>query len=148
MSARDNPFEELERLFERMSRQFEDATRSLESEELLRRWGGGGDPMSVDLVDRNGEYVATVDLPGFDREDIEVSVSDHRLKIAAERERVHDEDEERFLRHERQHTAASRSIQLPEAVDAEGTTAQMRNGVLTVTLPKLEATESRQIDIE
>jgi HSP20 family protein len=150
MSARSNPFEELERFFDRMSRQFEDATRSWEAENPLSRWSGGAESeaMSVDLVDRDGEFVATVDLPGFDREDVEVSVTDHRLRIAAERETVHDEDEERFLRHERQHAATHRSIRLPEAVDTEGVTAKMRNGVLTVTLPKMEATNARTIDIE
>ena len=147
MSARTNPFEELERMFERMSRQFEDVTRSWQSE---GRWEmeGDGEPMSVDLVDRDGEFVATVDLPGFDREDVEVSVTERRLRIAAERETVHDEEEERFLRHERRHAAASRSMSLPEAVDTEHVTATMRNGVLTVTLPKLEANESRRVEIE
>lgn len=150
MSARSNPFEELERLFERMSRQFEDATRPWESESPLSGWrtGSESEPMSVDLVDRDGEFVATVDLPGFDRENVDVSVTDHRLRIAAERETVHDEDEERFLRHERRHATAHRSMRLPEAIDTGGVTATMRNGVLTVTLPKREATESTTVEIE
>lgn len=150
MSTRSNPFEELERFFERMSQQFEDTAQSWESEGPLSRWSGDSESgaMSVDLVDRNGEFVATVDVPGFDREDVEVSVTDHSLRIAAERETVHDEDEERFLRHERRHASTHRSIRLPETVDTDGVTAKMRNGVLTVTLPKMEATNARTIDIE
>jgi HSP20 family protein len=150
MNTRSNPFEELEQFFERMSRQLEDTARSWESEGPLSRWSEGSDSgaISVDLVDRDGEFVATVDLPGFNREDVAVSVTDHSLRIAAERETVHDEGEERFLRHERQHASTRRSIRLPETVDTDSVTAKMRNGVLTVTLPKMEATQARTIDIE
>jgi HSP20 family protein len=151
MSSR-NPFEEIERLFERLSRQFEDASRDWESDGPLAEWRSGIESMAVDLVERDGEFVATVDLPGFDREDVDVQVTDHTLRIEADREESTEEDaggeEGRYLRHERRRESTHRSIRLPDAVDTEGVTARMNNGVLTVTLPKVEAETGRSIEIK
>jgi len=148
MRVRKSPFDELEELIERMNREFAAASEGWERPESLGRWYGGGEELAMDLVDRDGEFVATVDLPGFDREDVEIEVTEHRLRIEAERETAHDEAAEHFLRHERQHEATTRSVRLPESVDVEGVTAKMNNGVLTVTLPKLEAEETHSVDID
>lgn len=148
MSTRSNPFEELERLFERMSRQYDEASR---------RWGSDGpfgwgeaefEPMAIDLVERDDEFVVTVDLPGFEKDDVDLRVTDHTLRIEAEREEATEEGDERYLRRERRHESATRSIRLPEEVDTESVTARMNDGVLTVTLRKLEAEQARSIDIQ
>ncbi|MGB9950886.1 Hsp20/alpha crystallin family protein (plasmid) [Haloarcula marismortui] len=148
MSTRGNPFAELERLFERMSRQFDDASRMWESEGPFGRWASEAESMAIDLVDRDDEFVATVDLPGFERDDVDIQVTDHTLRIEAEHEEILDEEEERFIRHERRHESTKRSIRVPEEVDKDGVKAHMKNGVLTVTLPKLETEEARKIEIE
>ncbi|MFB6107305.1 MAG: Hsp20/alpha crystallin family protein, partial [Haloplanus sp.] len=74
---RNNPFEEIERMFERMSKQFEDLPRA----EMALTNG-----VDVDVEDRADEYVVTADLPGFSKEDIEVELADQTLRIAAETE--------------------------------------------------------------
>jgi HSP20 family protein len=147
-----NPFEEIERLFERLSRQFEDATRDPESDGPFAEWRSGIESMAVDLVERDDEFVATVDLPGFDREEVDVQVTDHTLTVEAEHEEATEESDEReegrYLRHERRRESTRRSIRLPDAVDTGAVTARMNNGVLTVTLPKVEAETGRSIEIE
>ena len=148
MSSRRKPFEDLERLFERMSSQFDEASRMWETGDPFGGLSLGYEPMAVDLVDYDGEFVATVDLPGFDREDVTVHVVDRSLRIEAERDETVDEEAADYIRHERQHKSTGRSIQLPKAVDEERVTARMKNGVLTVTLPKLEVEESHRIEIE
>ena len=152
MSARSTPLEELERFFERMSRQFDEAPRMWDPSESLGRWASEFGSMAIDLVDRDEEFVVTVDMPGFDREEIDIRVTDHTLRIEAEHREALDEetDEEagRYIRHERRHESAERSIRLPDDVDTDGVTAKMKNGVLTVTLPKLEIEEAREIDID
>jgi HSP20 family protein len=148
MSTRSNPFEEIERFFDRMSRQFDEASRTWETEGPLAQWTSGFESMAVDLVEHDEEFVVTVDLPGFERDDVEIQVTDHTLRIEAEHEEAREEDEERYLRQERRHESTRRSIRLPEAVDKAAVTAEMRNGVLTVTLPKLEVEEARRIEIE
>ena len=146
MSTRTNPMEELERLFERWSGRFGDSTDD---------WDGGFgwkafESMAVDFVEHDDTFVVTADLPGFERDDVEVTVTDHTLRIEAERQTTdREEDEEgRYLRQERRHRAVDRSIRLPEEVDTDAATGTMRHGVLTVTLPKLVVEEAHQVEIE
>ncbi|QLG61139.1 Hsp20/alpha crystallin family protein [Halorarum salinum] len=148
MSARSNPFEELERFFERMNRQFEETSRMWGEEGPLGRWSSEAESMAMDLAEHDDEFVVTVDLPGFEGDDVDIEVTDHTLRIEAEHEERVDEEEERYLRHERRHETARRSIRLPDEVDTEGVTARMKNGVLTVTLPKREAEEAHSVDVE
>ena len=148
MSERSNPFEELERMFERMSGQLDDASPLVESDGPLGLWASEYETMAIDLVERDGEYVATIDLPGFERDDIDVRVTDHTLLVEAERDSSVAEEDERYLRRERHHESMRRSIRLPDEVEREQVTARMKNGVLTVSLPKLEVEEARTIEIE
>jgi HSP20 family protein len=141
--SRRNPFRELEELFERMSRDVDGVG--------VGALGAGS--VAVDVAETDGEFVVTADLPGYDREEIEVTLDDTELTVAAEREREETEAGEdgdrRFLRRERTHSSVSRTVYVPEAVDAEAVTATYRNGVLTVTLPKADAGEGgHQIDVE
>ena len=141
--GRHNPFEELEELFERMSGQFEGTD-----------WYKiGNQSVVVDLVDLGDSFELTADLPGFDRDNINITLTDGTLTIDAEREEVTDtEDTEesiRYLRQERHRSAVSRSIRLPEPIDEESAKATYNAGVLTIELPKLEPDrDGTSIDIE
>ncbi|WP_049986146.1 Hsp20/alpha crystallin family protein [Halobellus rufus] len=148
MSARSNPFEELERLFERMSRQFDESSRIWESDGPLGRWSTELESMAVDVIEHDDEFVVTVDLPGFEREDVALNVTDHTLRIEADRDVETDTEEEAYLRHERRQQSMHRSIRLPDEVDKEAVSARMKNGVLTVTLPKIEVEEAHSVDID
>ncbi|GAB7095345.1 Hsp20/alpha crystallin family protein [Halolamina litorea] len=146
MSTRSNPFEDIEQFFERMSRQFEESADAWENDGPLGRWGG--EEMAIDLVEHDDEFVVTIDLPGFEKDDVDVRVTDHTLRIEADREESTDEESERYLRHERRERSMSRSIRLPEEVRKEEVKARMNNGVLTVTVPKMEVEEAHSIEIE
>lgn len=148
MSTRGNPFEELERLSERMSRQFDDASRMWERTGPFAWWTQDEGSLSIDLIEHDDEFVVAVDLPGFERDDVSIRVTDHQLRIEAEQEGSLDEEQENYIRHERSHQSMRRSVRLPDEVDTESVSAEMRNGVLTVTLPKREDSEARTIDIE
>ena len=138
---RNNPFEEIERMLERMSEQFEDVSRT--------DFGIGG-RLTVDVEDREDEYVVTADLPGFEKDDIQVELAEQTLRIAAEHESEDGAEEPgRYVRRERTRESMSRSISIPEAVDESGVEARFKNGVLTVTLPKTYSSEdAHHIDIE
>jgi HSP20 family protein len=136
--SRRNPFRELEELFERMSHGVDDA-------------GTFGSAAPVDVAETDSEFVVTVDLPGYDREEIEVTLDDRELTVAAERDRESTETDEhdRYIRRERSRSAVSRSVNLPEPVVVDEVGATYRNGVLTVTLPKTDAAdEGHHIDVE
>lgn len=148
MSARNNPFEEIERLFDRLSRQFDEASRKWEFEGPTEWWATKFEPMAVDLVEHDDEFVVTVDLPGFERDEVDIKVTDQTLRIDAEHGETTEEEEAQYIRHERRHESARRTIRLPDQVDAENVKAQMKNGVLTITLPRLEPEKARKIEIE
>ena len=132
----DNPFDEIEQLFDRMSEQFGEGT-----------FAGTAGSLLVDVEDRDDAFVVTVDVPGFSKEEIDVTLADRTLHVRAEHEAETETSEANFLRRERQRTSASRSVRLPGAVDEGGISATYDNGVLTVTLPKIEGGGHR-IEVE
>jgi HSP20 family protein len=145
MSRRRNPFDDLEEFFERFSRQFEDQPGF--DQDVFGM--GGSNRMSIDLADRDEEFVVTADAPGFSKEEIDVRVTDRRLTIEANRDERSEESDETYLRSERHSEALRRTIQLPEPVEEDGVSATYKNGVLTITLPKREPeTGGKSIDIE
>ncbi|WP_396610731.1 archaeal heat shock protein Hsp14 [Haloferax sp. S1W] len=133
-----NPFDEIEELFERMSRSFEETG-------LARM-----EKISLDVVEADGDIEVVADLPGYEKDDIDVTVRGRQLTISAEHAESTDVDEEHYVRRERRHRSVSRSVTLPAEVKRDEVSATYRNGVLTVSLPKLEAEpdDSRHIDIE
>ncbi|WP_306058287.1 Hsp20/alpha crystallin family protein [Natronococcus wangiae] len=151
MADRRNPFESLEELFNRLNRQFGDAARTWEVETGGEgQFDFGAESTSLDLADHDDEFVVTVDVPGYEADDLSSSLSGETLLVSGERERETESDEDdSYIRRERQLQSFSRQVRLPEPVDAEGVHATVNNGVLTIHLPKLEPSgESHTIDID
>lgn len=144
MTNPTNPFTELNRFFERMQSDFEEMARSWSEESAFV-----SSSVRVDLEDRDDEFVLTAELPGFEKDDIDVRVTDRTLRLEAEHtEETEEEEEGGFVRRERHHASIARSISLPEPVEADDISATFNNGVLTVRLPKREpVTEGTQIEI-
>ncbi|RDZ43888.1 Hsp20/alpha crystallin family protein [Haloferax sp. Atlit-10N] len=133
-----NPFDEIEDLFDRMGRSFEESGI------------GRFQDISLDVVDDDEAIEVVADLPGFEKDDLDVSVSGRRLTIAADHEESSEVDDDQYVRRERSQRSVSRTITLPAKVVRDEVTASYKNGVLTVTLPKAEPAgdDSTQIDIE
>lgn len=152
MVDRRNPFERIEDLFNRVNRQFGDASRTWEMDTDDRgQFDFSTGSTSLDLADHGDEFVVTVDVPGYEADDLSSSLSGDTLLVSGERERetAFDEDDETYIRREREMQSFSRQIHLPEPVDADEVHATVNNGILTIHLPKLESTgESHSIDIE
>lgn len=146
MSIRRNPFADIERLFDRLGRQFEEASRSRGHGDPIGLLGGVH-AMPVDLIDRDNEYVVTVDVPGCDREEIELRATETTIRINARHEESVDEETDSYVRRERREQSFGRTVHLPEPIEPDGTTAALNNGVLTITLPKAEPAGARTIDI-
>ena len=109
---------------------------------------GGSRSTAIDIAAHDDEIVVTADLPGFDRDDIEVRVDGGRLVVAAERDTERETDDHRYLRRERRHESVARTIDLPEHARAGDADAAYRNGVLTVTIPLVVTNEAgRRIDV-
>ncbi len=107
--------------------------------------GPSGWSPTVDLHETEEDYILTAELPGLVRDDLEIRMHDGRLTLSGVRpERV--SPCEQFHRVERGRGSFSRTFQLPVPVDADRITADLRDGVLTVTCPKAEL-PARRIDI-
>ena len=98
-------------------------------------------------VEDDGYYVQ-VDLPGFKREEVDVSVAGRSLAIAGERPRFEPPAGARMLRSERASGKFDLVVRLPAEVDARAVVAQMRDGVLEIRLPRSTGTRGRSIDVE
>lgn len=132
---RRNPFEDIERMVEEMNEGF----RAFDTK-LTRG-------VAVDVVDQDDSYVVTADLPGYEKEDIDVRLSGNSLTIGASREREATDENESYVRQERSSESVSRTLRLPERIDEESTDASYNNGVLTVTLGKASGGDGESIPI-
>ncbi|HII93625.1 MAG TPA: Hsp20/alpha crystallin family protein [Methanosarcina sp.] len=142
--ARWDPFEEIRRTQERLNQLFEDFMP-------MEEWGGGKVyTPAIDIKDEDDKLVVTTDLPGINKEDVQINLKEDMLEISAKtRKEKETEEEEGYLRRERAYTQFYRAVRLPASVKEEGSTAKIENGVLTITLPKMQIEEStKKIAIE
>jgi HSP20 family protein len=114
------------------------------------RANGGALPRAkVDVAEKNGAYLVTVELPGVKKDDIRVSIDGAEVTLEAEvkREKEASKDE-RVLHTERVFGKVSRSFTLPQEVDEAKAEAKFRDGVLELTLPKKAAAQRKQVTIQ
>lgn len=103
---------------------------------------------ALDVVERDEEFVVTCDLPGVDLKDLDISVSENVLTIKGEK---HDDKEQKDLKVYRKETwegGFQRTLSMPKSIDSARTSASLKNGVLTITLPKKEEVRPRQISVK
>ena len=98
---------------------------------------GGGFP-SLDISEREDAYVVTADLPGVKRDDIDISVADGVVTIKGEKQAEREEKGDTWYFSERQYGSFSRAFRLPADADEAAVEAELKDGVLTVTVPKSE----------
>jgi HSP20 family protein len=137
-----DPFNEIRRMQEYMEHMFR-AFPVLES-----RFGAETFSPLTDVVEEDGKIIVTTDLPGVDRENIELNIKDNALVISAGKGKEEETEKEGYLRKERSFMRYYREIPLPEGVTEEGANAQLKNGVLTVTLPKTKSVTGKRIQVE
>ena len=148
MSKTPEPMIGFEQMLERFGRQIEETMQRWEHMPGLEMWGGDVGAIQVDLTRNDEAYILTADVPGFDRDEVSINIDNRTLHITADIDEMETEEGLDSLRRERVHRSMSRMIHLPEQVDADGATATLRNGVLTVTLPRSESPSGIEIEIE
>lgn len=141
--TRWDPFEEIRKTQERLSQLLEDLMPTEE-------WGGGKIfTPAIDIKDEGDKLVVTADLPGVNKEDVEIKLKEDMLEISAKTRKEKETEEEGYLRRERAYNYFYRTVRLPTSVKEEGSTAKLENGVLTIMLPKTKIEEpAKKIQIE
>lgn len=103
---------------------------------------------SLDVIDRDNEVVVRAEVPGIDKKDIDISLTDNLLTIKGESRKESKQEKGDYHRREISRSSFSRSVLLPGTVDASKATASLQDGVLEVTLPKVEASKRRNIAVQ
>jgi len=143
--VRWEPLREFSTLQNEMNRLFNtvfDAPAAPSNGGTLRRW-----MPAMDLVETGDHFVLRADLPGLSEGDVNIEVEDRVLTVSGERKAEHESTKEGYHRVERAFGTFSRSLTLPEGVDAEAVEASFDKGVLEVRIPKPEQPKPRKISI-
>jgi HSP20 family protein len=101
----------------------------------------------LDLVDRDNEIFVRAEVPGLEKKDIKISLSDNLLTIKGASSLEKKEEKGDYHRHEITSSSFSRSVMLPVSVEPSKALATLKDGVLEITLPKLEASKLRNIEV-
>lgn len=140
-----NPFREMEQIQNRLA--------SLWERDPFRPNGGdlftsGTWNPRVDIVEDDKEFVVKAELPEIKREDIKVTVENHVLSIAGERKQEKEEKNKKFHRIEREYGSFARSFTLPPTANGNKVSAEFKDGVLRVHLPKDAVPAPKAIEIK
>jgi len=107
----------------------------------------GGWMPAIDLSEDKDNYVLKAEVPGMKKEEIEISLHEGVVTISGERKQEEKHESADMYRSERFFGRFHRSVSLPSAVDAEKVAASYKDGILTVTLPKSEASKRKHIPV-
>jgi HSP20 family protein len=102
----------------------------------------------LDFSETKEFFFVKMEVPGMDPKEIKISLQDHILTISGERKKEEEEKDERFYRAERSYGFFTRSIRLPMPVDDYKVNAVFKNGVLTIAIPKAEASKGIFVPIK
>ena len=139
-----DPFREFAAMQDRMNRLFGNVYLRDEDTGLRGTW-----VPAVDIFETDGhDLVVRAELPGIDREDIDVTVENSTLVLKGEKKFNAEVKEDQYRRIERPYGTFHRSFTLPNTVDTSKVSADFRNGVLTVKLPFREEAKPRTINVE
>lgn len=119
---------------------------------MLRNGNGEGVETALwaprtDVSETEDRYVLRMDMPGLTKKDIKIELRDDVLTVSGERKTEHEEKKENFHRVERSYGRFFRSFTLPQAGDTAKVKARMKEGVLTIEVPKREESKPRRIEI-
>jgi HSP20 family protein len=107
-----------------------------------RRWAP-----AMDLADAGDHLVLKADLPGLSEDDVRIEIQDRHLTVSGERKAEHEEKREGYYRMERAYGSFSRSVTLPDGIDADKIDASFDKGVLEVRIPKPEERKPHRVEI-
>jgi len=141
--VRWEPFRDLVGIQERLNRLLSESMGRTNVDEAFGAW-----VPPVDIFEKGDDLVIRAELPGVDKNDMDIRVENGVLQIHGERKPDADMAEGSTYRRERAHGNFTRSFALPTTVDASRVVAKYRDGVLEVTIPKAESAKPKKVQIE
>ncbi len=141
-----DPWRDFGSLQDRINKMFDDTMKSASSgdEDLVT---GAWSP-AVDIHETDENYVVSADLPGLNKDDIQINVEDNTLTIKGEKKFEEKVPRDKYIRVERHYGTFVRSFSLPQNVDSTQIKATFKDGILELTLPKREEAKPKRIAVE
>lgn len=102
---------------------------------------------NFEVKENKESFVFRADLPGVAEKDLQVQLNDNRLSVSGKRESEKTEQNDTFYATERSYGSFTRSFTLPEGTDADKAHAELKNGVLTIAIPKRPEAQPRKINV-
>ncbi len=103
--------------------------------------------MEADVYLKDGNYHVEIDIPGYNKEDINVECHKGNITISAEHEEKEDDEEKKYIRHERKYRKLERTFYLGD-INEDNIKAEYKNGTLHLTIPEKTEVEKKQISID
>ena len=142
--VRWEPFEGLAFLRREMERLFEDFfERGSRGVGTLSAW-----KPSVEVADTKDAVLVKAQVPGISKDNIQVNITDDAITLKGEMKEEEKTEEKNYTRREFRYGVFSRTIALPSTVQADKATAQLKDGVLEITIPKNEKAKGKEIPIQ
>jgi HSP20 family molecular chaperone IbpA len=134
-----DPFEAAQREFDLLNRFFGGSNQNDGGQRLA--------PYGVDIREDADHLSVEAELPGFKKDEVEITLENQTLTISAEHKADRDRRQGDMLLHERRYSRFLRSFTLPPTVDEKSVDAKLADGVLTITLKKREETKPRKVQV-
>lgn len=134
-----DPFRDINQIFDRYANSRREQGKEAGKTEWL--------PL-VDIYEAGDKFMVRAELPGVDKEDVSVSVDDHVLTLKGQKQFVEAKEGEKWKRVETSYGEFTRSFSLPEEIDVDNISAAYKNGVLELSIPKVEPRKAKMIDVK
>ena len=134
-----DPFRDINHIFNRYSGYTEDRRNQAETKD----WSP-----AVDIYEADDKYMVRAELPGVDKDAVSVSINENVLTIKGTKQFIDAKDGEQWKRVETQYGEFTRSFTLPDEVDVDQVSAACKNGVLELSIPKVEPKKAKMIDVK
>ncbi len=136
----DKDFEVMHREIDRMFNCFHSDAHDEEASKTLMP--------AVDIVERENDFNIKLELPGVEKKDVKITVQNNILTIKGEKKQENEKEGEDYHRVERSYGIFQRSFTLPSSVNSENIDASYDNGVLTLSVPKLEEPKPKETEVK
>ena len=151
-AAPRRPFTDLARWERDMERVFDDLWGRRMRPWWPERWSMPAvleiSPPTLDFFEDKDDIVVKAELPGMDKDNIEVNLTEHTLTIKGEKKKEEEVKEENFYKSERSYGSFVRTLELPTDVHSDKVKASFKNGVLEVRLPKTEQAKAKETKVK
>jgi len=137
-----DPFDEMKRFRKDMDKMFDNFWGVQRN--LMKKHEAELRAPAMDIEDKKDSYEVSIELPGIDKKDITVTVEENRVEVKAEKKEEEESKKKDYYHHERSYTGFYRAFSLPGTVNPDNAKSSFKEGLLTITLPKVEQIKSKK----